>query len=101
VLGSFTFVGGLVTGRVCADTHLVCRPVPWYQIGKNGDDFSLSGGGGRPSCLRIGVRCVDARITSTTREEGVAIFFVAFSPRAVRTYLCVGGVLFQESSDRP
>lgn len=41
---SFTFVGGLAAGKVCADTHPVCRLLAWYLIGKNGDSsFSLWG----------------------------------------------------------
>ena len=59
--GSFTFVGGLAAGEVCADTHPVCRPVPWYQIGKNGDGFSPVGAR-LFGCLRCGVCCIDAGI---------------------------------------
>ena len=52
---------GWQQGEVCADTHPVCRPVPWYQIGKNGDGFSPVGAR-LFGCLRCGVCCIDAGI---------------------------------------
>jgi hypothetical protein len=101
VRGSFTFVGGLAAGEVCADTHPVCRPVPWYQIGKNGDGPSPVGGR-LSGCLRCGVCCIDAAIGSYGSGRGVSRFVAVLLPsgRCV-SCLCVGRVSFQESSDGP
>jgi hypothetical protein len=78
-------VGGLAAGEVCADTHPVCRPVPWYQIGKNGDGVSPVGGR-LFGCLRCGVCCIGAGAGArAARERSASRYLVRLPSWAVRS----------------